>query len=269
MSSKNRKARRGYTPRVESLETLRLLNGAAAISGLSTPVPLEVSGDASPAGLFPQPGIASSPGSIVVPNSIASLSDHDTPADSNAREHSATLDYADVESGIVQLDRYLNKSWYRAGIPQQQHADCTQAVYLTLLQNLGRGPFDDMLARIGQSQIKEVLSQETSEGPDFFRAIDSVKKRAQRERTFQPLDAVDALSNDGPGSLSEAMREELEEAISESLSPREAALIHATLKGETPSEIASKLGIAPKTVSNEKTRVLQKLRGALAEPSRN
>ena len=39
--------------------------------------------------------------------------------------------------------------------------------------------------------------------------------------------------------------------------------MHATLKGETPAEIASRWGVAPKTVSNEKTRVIQKLREVL------
>jgi DNA-binding CsgD family transcriptional regulator len=33
--------------------------------------------------------------------------------------------------------------------------------------------------------------------------------------------------------------------------------------GKTPSEIALQWGVAPKTVSNEKTRVIQKLRDAL------
>ena len=58
-------------------------------------------------------------------------------------------------------------------------------------------------------------------------------------------------------------RDALHEAIDQSLSPREAALIHATLQGETPAEIALRWGVAPKTVSNEKTRVIQKLREVL------
>ena len=43
-------------------------------------------------------------------------------------------------------------------------------------------------------------------------------------------------------------------------SVREAALIRDTLMGKSPAEIADEWGVAPKTVSNEKTRVLQKLR---------
>ncbi len=40
-------------------------------------------------------------------------------------------------------------------------------------------------------------------------------------------------------------------------------MIQATLQGESPAEIANQWGIAPKTVSNEKTRAFQKLRDAL------
>ncbi len=65
------------------------------------------------------------------------------------------------------------------------------------------------------------------------------------------------------------MREALREAIDRRLSPREAALIQDTLMGKTPAEIASQWGVAPKTVSNEKTRVLQKLRDALTNYEMN
>ena len=39
--------------------------------------------------------------------------------------------------------------------------------------------------------------------------------------------------------------------------------------GKTPAEIAQQWGVAPKTVSNEKTRVLQKLRDILASHELN
>ena len=48
------------------------------------------------------------------------------------------------------------------------------------------------------------------------------------------------------------------------MSPREAALIRETLQGRTPAEIAQAWGMAPKTISNEKTRALHKLRDCLA-----
>ena len=65
-------------------------------------------------------------------------------------------------------------------------------------------------------------------------------------------------------SIGRLAKSTLQDAMDHSsLSPREAALIQATLQGETPAEIALQWGIAPKTVSNEKSRVIQKLRGVL------
>jgi hypothetical protein len=167
-------------------------------------------------------------------------------------------DAAAIRSGLVQLNRYLSRAWFRAGIALQQHDDCSQAVYATLLTNLGRASFDRLLAEVGRLDIREVLSRETDAGPDFFRAIDMVKKQAQRQRRFEALDG--ASPADPRGDHGQDWRDTLEEAIAQTLSPREAALIHGTLDGWTPAEIAMQWGVAPKTVSNEKARALQKLR---------
>ncbi len=93
-------------------------------------------------------------------------------------------------------------------------------------------------------------------------AVDMVKKRAQRERVYQPIDVMDVPACSGT-SETLAWRDALREAIDHNLSPREASLIKDTLMGKTPAEIALHWGVAPKTISNEKARVLQKLRGVL------
>ncbi len=248
------KRRRSYRPGVESLEALALLSALAE-------APL---------------GLAYDPTALVAP------SDLDVgPTDAQHRAWDAALvasqlvdligsaqvqalaNPADVSSGLAQMDRYLGRAWFRAGISAQGHDDCTQAVYASLLQTLGRDRFDSLLGEIGQFGIRDVLSRETLEGPDFFRAVDAVKKRAQRERSFQPLDGVDAASTTRLDGTKSDWKSTVQEAISQSLSPREAALIQATLQGESPAEIANQWGIAPKTVSNEKTRAFQKLRDAL------
>ncbi len=254
---------------MESLEALRLLSAATAMpnvvgplelgSNSPTPNTTDTLNTAQALASIASTTSTATPGSTypVVTSTITSTSIQTSTASI------ATVDPAAIASGLSQLDRYLNRAWFRAGIPVQQHADSTQAVYLTLLQNMGRTKFDQLVALIGVNGIRDVLSQETDDGPDFFRAVDTIKKRAQRERTFQPLESASiqpsTASTTDPGSL----RNTLDEVIGQMLSPREAELIQATLKGETPSEIASKWGVAPKTVSNEKTRAIQKLRGAL------
>jgi DNA-directed RNA polymerase specialized sigma24 family protein len=134
---------------------------------------------------------------------------------------------------------------------------------------MGRGQFDALVTDVGHWGVKDVFSRETSDGLSFFRAVDMVKKRAQRERSHHSLDSVDVPSDDQTSGSGAALREALYEAIERTLSPREAALIQDTLMGKTPAEIAIQWGVAPKTVSNEKTRVLQKLRSALADYEMN
>ena len=248
------KKRRSYRPSVEALEVIRLLSlggTAQALPGLA--VERDVLPDpAPPVGDVPRlSGVAwdAALGQTRLADLLGPLR--------------VTADTESISSGLDQLNRYLNRAWYRAGIPVQQHDDATQAVYVTLLQNLGSGRFESLLGDIGQNGIRDVLSRETAEGPDFFRAVDTVKKRAQREKTFQPLDTIDMPATSTTDGARADLRGALQEAIDQSLSPREAALIHDTLMGKTPAEIAAQWGVAPKTVSNEKTRVLQKLRAAL------
>ena len=95
-----------------------------------------------------------------------------------------------------------------------------------------------------------------------------IKKRALRERAYQSLDTVDVAASSS-SSETKAWSDALREAIDNSLSPREASLINETLMGKTPAEIALHWGVAPKTVSNEKTRVLQKLREVLLAQNLN
>ncbi len=252
MSGKDRgKIRRAYRPSMEALEGLRLLSSLA-----STTVEVGAGPDlhTSAVGLSPAAASGDAWDAALVASQLDALIGTDR----------GGVDVADLSSGLAQLDKYLARAWFRAGISPQQHDDCTQAVYTTLLQGLGRDRFDQLLGDVGQSGIRDVLSRETAEGPDFFRAIDTVKKRAQRERSYQPLDSVQAAAMNRPDSSQAEWKATLQEAILRNLSPREAALIQATLQGETPAEIAQQWGIAPKTVSNEKTRALQKLRDVLA-----
>jgi RNA polymerase sigma factor (sigma-70 family) len=248
------KKRRSYRPTVEALEALRLLSSATQSLPdltverdiLPTPLPLD-----APAST----GTDAAWDEVLTQARIADFLGPD--------RKTTSVDANDLQSGLAQLNRYLSRAWFRAGIAPQMHDDCSQAVYVSLLQNLGRDEFDRMVADIGHLGIKDVLNRDTAEGPDFFRAIDTVKKRTQRERTYQPLDTIDVADNPNGEDARALWRGTLQEVIDQSLTPREASLVYETLQGKTPAEIAQQWGVAPKTVSNEKTRVIQKLRDAL------
>ena len=258
-----RKPSRAYRPGVEGLEALRLFSG---LVGAPFAIPAE-HGEPSPS-VFESdldapgaidPGVDSDAWDAAI--DLASPAELFSPTAGTSVEEAADPDA--VRGGLSQLDRYLSRTWARAGVPPQKHDDCTQAVYLTLLKHLSRPGFDELMVAVGVFGIREVFSRERDEGTVFFRAIDATKKRAQRERKLRSLD-------DGPDDPSAPLRERdwvdaLFEAIDRALNPRESELIRATLAGETPAEIAERWGVAPKTVSNEKTRAYHKLRDFLTD----
>jgi RNA polymerase sigma factor (sigma-70 family) len=255
-----RKARRSYRPGVEGLEALRLLSGLMA-SPPAVPAEhgaLSVAVSESPPAF--EPAVDSDAWDAAIDQAFAS--ELFAPLPSEAVEQLDPSGAEAIQGGLSQLDRYLARTWMRAGLPPQKHDDCTQAVYVSLLKQLGRSGFDELMIAVGVLGIREVFSRERDEGTTFFRAIDATKKRAQRERKLRSLD-------DSPDDPSAPFRErdwveDLGEAIERSLNPREADLIRATLQGETPAEIAERWGVAPKTVSNEKSRAFQKLRSFLS-----
>jgi DNA-binding CsgD family transcriptional regulator len=283
--NKNRKQRR-YSPTVERLEEVRLLSSAsqahplanvAAAHDLLTDMP----GAVSHLGVGSQPFSSATWDAALVETELGdilgtagtsistSTSAGTTLSPTVSASPEAAVDIKALSSGLTQLNKYLSRAWYRAGISPQLHDDSSQAVYTTLLQHLGRRTFDSLVTDVGHSGIKDVFTRETSEGLAFFRAVDMVKKRAQRERMHQSLDALDVASPIDQQGLGGSRRQALLEAIDRTLSPREAALIRDTLMGKSPAEIADEWGVAPKTVSNEKTRVLQKLRMALSDHEMN
>ncbi len=252
MKAESRKSpKRSYRPRVEALEVLRLLDASSpTIAPISAAIQsLAPTTTASPTDTWD---------AALLQTQLSDLLGTSTSVGTQV-----AVNPDDVASGLSQLDRYLSRTWYRAGVSIQQQDDCTQAVYTSLLQQWGSASFEGMLAQVGKLGVREVLNQDTSDGPDFFRAIDTVKKRAQREKTYQTLDEGANIAGAGTDGASANWSSALHEAIAENLNPREAALIHATIQGQTPAEIAQQWGVAPKTVSNEKTRAIQKLRDAL------
>jgi RNA polymerase sigma factor (sigma-70 family) len=276
---KRGRTRRDYRPTVEGLEALRLLSAAQAHLLPGMVAEHDLRADAALEPTTPDRDVPSSAVSDAAWDAALGhtrltdlLSDPETASSAGITSSTTATQPADpaaVTAGLSQLDKYLNRTWYRAGLPAQVHDDSSQAVYATLLQGLGRQRFDGLVAEVGQWGIREVFSRETSDGIAFFRAVDMVKKRAQREKMHQSLDSVDVPARSSDQVTSVALRAALQDAISQSLNPREAALIHDTLLGKTPAEIAQQWGVAPKTVSNEKSRVLQKLREALVDHELN
>lgn len=271
------KRRHAYQPEVEGLEALRFLNGAVSPPPSAAEVApiapglvadLETSAPAAELAVGAGMGALALGGAHAAWDAAleqAQLGDwFETLLVEGGEAPRGAADSAvdpALRGGVENLARYLSTAWRRAGIPPQKFDDCSQAVFMTLLEHYGRERFDDLVREVPGKGIPEVFRPETEHGKEFYRAIDAAKKRAQRERSLASLDAPEegyGLST--PADEWGEARADLREAITRVLNPREADLIQSLLAGEDASEIAERWGVAPKTVLNEKSRVLQKLR---------
>ena len=185
-----KRTRRSYRPAVEIMEALRLLSSAAAASFPGLVAEHNVLADH---GAAARPLVSALPSVSGETWDAALLQTHLTDQLSgvgsafvSSSASTSTSDASALSSGLAQLNKYLSRAWYRAAIPVQMHEDCTQAVYTTMLQQLGRNQFDTLISDVGRSGIKDVFSRETNEGLDFFRAVDMIKKRAS-PRASVPL----------------------------------------------------------------------------------
>ena len=187
---KKTRTRRHYRPTLEGLEAVRLLSGATeshAFSGVAIEHDLltDSSGHGATAGSEGSAVSSATWDAALVETELAEILNpgSGSPAQSTAlvsSTSSAITPQAEpraIASGLSQLNKYLTRAWYRAGISAQLHDDSSQAVFTTLLQHLGRERFDSLIADIGQSGIQGVFNAQSSDGLTFFRAVDMVKKR--------------------------------------------------------------------------------------------
>ena len=134
-------------------------------------------------------------------------------------------------------------------MPVDRWSDCTQEVFSRLLQRLPAAAWND------------VLGAEGDERREFLRAIDTVKKRVQRER--RPGNIEHNPLADRKESRQRQLQEErdvVQSAAREVLSRRQQRLLQMLADGFSIHEIGDELGMSPERVSDEKYKAIQKLR---------
>src|ERR1043165_7622159 len=77
---------------------------------------------------------------------------------------------------VTDITKYCQTCWRNARLPADRWQDCTQAVFVRLLERVEADKWGTVL-----------VDSETAERREFLRAIDAVKKRTQRARKFSAL----------------------------------------------------------------------------------
>lgn len=152
-------------------------------------------------------------------------------------------------AAVDDISRYCQACWRNARLPADRWQDCTQQVFIRLLERVAPDSWPNVLK-----------DHESAERREFVRAIDAVKKRTQRART------ATMLADETPDRYGRFANEikERRDAVSEVavnvLSPRQRQIVELSFGGWAIPDIAAQLGTSPERVSDEKYKAVQKLR---------
>jgi RNA polymerase sigma factor (sigma-70 family) len=150
---------------------------------------------------------------------------------------------------VANMSRYCTTCWRNARISPDHWGDCTQEVLKRMLERVTPDAWD------------QVLDNDGEEHREFLRAIDTVKKRSQRQRrpVGIPLDSF-ADRNDAHNRRQADDREAVRQAAGRLLSDRQQRIMQLSLEGWSVREIAAELKTGPERVSDEKYKAIGKLR---------
>ena len=153
---------------------------------------------------------------------------------------------------VQDISRYCQACWRNARLHPDSWADCTQEVFARLLERVAPAKWDSVLRPDGE------------ERREFLRAIDAVKKRTQRGRKWSGLAEDIADLRSAPEMQRNELREAVEKAARDVLSPRQQRILNLTCAGWSVPEIADELQTTVDRVSDEKYKAIRKLRRELA-----
>lgn len=159
----------------------------------------------------------------------------------------ATPNLAPNSKAVTDISKYCQTCWRNARLPADRWQDCTQEVFVRLLERVEADKWGSVL-----------VDDETIERREFLRAIDAVKKRTQRARKFAGL-SPDLPDRQPMNTSARDDREAVAKAACELLSDRQRKLLNLTADGWTVPEIADELNTTPERVSDEKYKAVRKL----------
>jgi RNA polymerase sigma factor (sigma-70 family) len=150
---------------------------------------------------------------------------------------------------VTDINRYCTACWRNARLHPDCWNDCTQEVFVRLLE------------RVDPDSWNWLLKGDGEERQEFIRAIDTVKKRTQRTRKWSSglMDSV-ADAHDRKDRQLREDREIVAKAAAELLSERQRQILQLSFDGWAVHDIAAELKVPAERVSDEKYKAVNKLR---------
>lgn len=150
---------------------------------------------------------------------------------------------------IDNVARYCTACWRNARLPADRWGDCTQEV------------FSRLLTRVEPAGWKMLLARDSEQRRELLRAIDAVKKQAQRDRKRTvPLTGVVNDHRDAGIQARAEVRETINLAAAQFLSDRQQRIVNMSFEGWPVEDIARALSLTAARVSDEKYKAVRKLR---------
>ena len=152
-------------------------------------------------------------------------------------------------TAVNDISRYCQACWRNARLPADRWQDCTQQVFVRLLERVAPDAWGNVLKDFESTERKE-----------FVRAIDAVKKRTQRTKMGSILSDDTPDRNDRITNELQDHRRAVNEVAVNVLSPRQRQIVELSFGGWAIPDIAAELGTSTERVSDEKYKAVQKLR---------
>ncbi|MCA9263963.1 MAG: sigma-70 family RNA polymerase sigma factor [Planctomycetales bacterium] len=185
----------------------------------------------------------------------------------------ATRPVAVESEAVEQIDRYCNASWRNANIPHPEWNDCSQQVWVELLEKVPRHRLPEAIwTRDSEErcELNRAIWRIAQRWVRAFRCISLGSGEAVVEST-SPLDSEPCTANrellqplgtrhESNVAVAERRWQQLLDEAAGQISDRQREILQLSGDGLPVREIAQQLDITPARVSDEKYRAIKKLR---------
>jgi len=167
-----------------------------------------------------------------------------------------------TRSRVDQIERYCATSWRNSRIPLGEWPDCTQQVFLELLE------------RMSQEEIAEAIDHpESEQRRELNRAIWRIAKRIQRMERPLEMGERELEDKSSPSGIDDQHGDQdqlkkISQFVSQQLGRQQSRIFDMLLEGEPIHRIAQRLNTTPARISDAKYRAIQKIRRSMESGQR-